>query len=306
MEFNVVINIDDNYVQHCMAMLCSLFNNNKEHHIHVHVLTAKLSNDNTIMLNNLAKKYANDIFVYNVDESPLEGVQFRKERPLSKAAYYRLLLASILPGNINRILYLDCDMIVLGDVSELFELEIENYALAATLDTFPYSTLHRRQLHLSMNADVFCSGMMLVNLKYWRDNKVQDTLLEYARRRREVVFLHDQDVLNYAFQNKWFILPPKWNKYPTTNMPSTTLYCKAYDLDEYYNNPKIIHYADKLIKPWNDCPSPSKGLYQKYLKLSGYQDTLYIKVNNKIKFQSIKTIILLWIGRNIKRRFFAR
>ena len=154
MEFNVVINIDDNYVQHCMAMLCSLFENNKKHYIHVHVLTAKLSKENTTVLNNLAEKYDNKIHVYKVDESPLEGVQFRKERPLSKAAYYRLLLASILPVNINKILYLDCDMIVLGDVSELFDLEIDNYALAATLDTFPYSSLHRRQLHLSMNADV--------------------------------------------------------------------------------------------------------------------------------------------------------
>lgn len=84
------------------------------------------------------------------------------------AAYYRLLLSSVLPQNLDKVLYLDCDMIVMRDIQEIFKIEIDNYALAATIDKFPYTEKHRLQLHMEVGERTFCSGIMLVNLKYWR------------------------------------------------------------------------------------------------------------------------------------------
>ena len=57
-------------------------------------------------------------------------------------------------------------MIVLGKIKELFDIELDNYALAAVLDPMPYNNQHQMQLHLSTETHTFCSGIMLVNLEY--------------------------------------------------------------------------------------------------------------------------------------------
>jgi lipopolysaccharide biosynthesis glycosyltransferase len=277
MKFDIVINTDDQYVQHAMATLCSLFENNREHHIVVHVLQRHLSNASCEYFNNLAVRYNNEMRYYTVDERRLDGVQFRKNRPLSLAAYYRLMLASVLPLEIERVLYIDCDMIILRDISEIFLLELDNYALAASLDRFPYDQQHRLQLQMEADERTFCSGIMLVNLKYWRDNKVEEGLLEYAKRNRKVVYLHDQDVLNYYFKKKWFLLPPKWNCCAYSLYPLNYIFYKHFDIVEYVVEPMVYHYASSSLKPWFDMPSPNRDSYLKYLRISGYQDVKFVK-----------------------------
>ena len=73
MSFDVVINTDDNYVQHCAAMLCSLFENNNGHSIIVHILERNISLQNKEYLKRLSNRYNNDCFFYVVDESKLKA-----------------------------------------------------------------------------------------------------------------------------------------------------------------------------------------------------------------------------------------
>lgn len=292
MKFDVVINTDDKYLQHAMAMLCSLFENNKEHTITIHVLEKALSEEGKSYISELAGRYNNSVLYYEVDDTVLEGVQFRKNRPLSMAAYYRLLLSSILPSYLDKVLYLDCDMIIMRDIKELFEIEIDGYALAATLDKSPYTEQHRLQLQMEVGERVFCSGIMLVNLKYWRENKVEGGLIEYAKRHREEVYLHDQDVLNYYFKKKWFLLPPKWNRIAgNLKLAKQSLY-KDFDRIAYIKTPMLYHYASVGVKPWYDAPTPERGLYLRYLKLSGYKEITFDKkplgVYVKLLFKTIR------------------
>lgn len=281
MKFDIVINTDDKYLQHAMAMLCSLYENNKKHNIIVHILQKSLSDKSKQYLTELSEKYNNSIIYYDVDESRLQGVQFRKNRPLSMAAYYRLLLSSVLPNDLEKVLYLDCDIIVVRDLEEIFHIEIENYALAASLDTLPYCHQHRLQLHMEADERTFCSGIMLVNLKYWRDKNVEPELLEYAKRHRNVVYLHDQDVLNYKFKKQWFLLPPKWNRIANEIKPKSYINYKDFDIQEYIFNPMLYHFASVHVKPWLVAPVPCKSKYIKYLKKSGYEEVSFIPVGTK-------------------------
>lgn len=298
MKFDVVINTDDKYLQHAMAMLCSLYENNKMHEITVHVLCKELSENAKKYINTLSRNYDNNVLFYSIDDNKLTGVQFRKNRPLSMAAYYRLLLASVLPNNIEKVLYLDCDMIVMRDITEIFKIELEGYALAATLDRFPYTEQHRLQLHMEVGERTFCSGIMMVNLKYWRDNNVENGLLEYAKRHREEVYLHDQDVLNYFFKKKWFLLPPKWNHTAgSLKLPKVSVY-KDFDKLAYIKAPMIYHYASVGVKPWYDAPTPEREVYLKYLELSGYK----IQYFEKKTFGIYLKLFIMTIRYNIKKR----
>ena len=278
MKYHVTCNTDNNYAQHCVVMLCSLFDNNKGLDFCVHILINDLSEENKKAIIDLSKQYGNEIIFHMVDESLLEDLQYRKHRPLTKAAYYRVLLPSILDESIERVLYLDCDMIVLRDISDLYRIDISEYALAATSDVTPWTSEHRLQLNLSMQDKAFCSGIMMINLKYWREHNAQNKLIEFSRTKREPVYLHDQDALNYVFRNQWFELPPKWNHTPLSVSVGAA---KWFDNEEYAFNPCIMHYSGDL-KPWYNVWFPEKKYYVKYILLSGYPATI---INKDIKFR---------------------
>ena len=292
MILNIVINTDNKYMQHAAAMVCSLFENNRNHHVVLHIMSGDLNQENKAFFENLSSKYENECRFYAMDNSVLKGVKFRKNRPLSYAAYYRLLMSSTLDNSISKVLYLDCDMIVLGDLSELFKLEIDEYAVAATLDNTPCSDLHRRQLHLQVGAKTFCSGIMMVNLNYWREHNVEPLLLEYAKRDREQVIYHDQDAFNYVFKDKWFLLPPKWNRYAYSNRLPKDVEIRQYDRYEYLRTPKVLHFAELDIKPWMDCISANKTKYIKYLTLSEFPSPKYDKVSFWLSLKSFIGLIL--------------
>lgn len=264
--YNVTCGTDDKYAQHCLAMLCSLFESNKSKKIVVHILINKLSDSYKVDLNRLANSYGNQIVFHVVDDAPFEGVQFKSKRPLTKAAYYRLKLPSIL-SDIHTVLYLDCDMIILGDIDELFDIDLTGYALAACRDSMPYTNLHRRQLNHPVGTKTFCSGIMYINLDYWRNVNSEPVCLEFARKKRNPVYLHDQDVFNFVFKNQWFMLPPKWNVSPNAGVMIDSDYCD-FDYSDSETHPCVYHYFDK-IKPWQDRFCFKKKLYLKYLEMSG-------------------------------------
>ena len=284
--YHVACCTDDNYVQACGVLLSSLFENNKGIEFHIHILIEKLSESNGYKLSSVIESYGGVCSFHQVDTSILDGVRFRDKMPLTKAAYFRLLFASILEDNIHRVLYLDCDMVVTGDVIPLFHLLLDNYALAAVRDskTIPLSDIHRFQLGFSYEDDYFNSGMMMINLDYWRKEQVEPLLLEYAKRDR-IVFYHDQDALNYVFKGRWYRLSPKWNRMNMVVMDMSMFQTKR-DKREYIRDIRIIHYAAPPdLKPWKNIhfiPFGRKYLY--YKKLSPWKDTPLQPVKTKKLF----------------------
>jgi lipopolysaccharide biosynthesis glycosyltransferase len=112
-------------------MLCSLFENNRYNTFVIHILISDLSNDTKLKLQNIVERYSSTCIFYKVDESKLDGVQYRKKNPLTNAAYYRILLSSVIDKSISKILYLDSDIIVINNITPIFDLNIDGYALAA-------------------------------------------------------------------------------------------------------------------------------------------------------------------------------
>lgn len=273
-RYHVACCTDDNYVQACGVLLCSLFEDNPNSRFHVHILIEEISEKNKQLFLSLVTVYDVLCTFHVVDVSRLEGVRFRDKIPLTKAAYYRLLLASILDESVLKVLYLDCDMVVAGDVSPLFRLELNGYALAAVRDckTIPLSETHRFQLDFSYEDDYFNSGLMMVNLDFWRKERVEPLLLEYAKRER-IVFFHDQDALNYVFKGKWFRISPKWNRMNMVVMDFSVFQTKK-DKREYVEDVRIIHYATLGdLKPWKNISLiPLRCEYLRYKALTPWKN----------------------------------
>ena len=251
-------------------MLCSVFENNREHEITVHLLHHGLSLDSQSFLVELARRYGNTMLFYDIDMEKLGNLFIDKHwhPTLSIASYYRLLLPSLLETQIDKVLYLDCDIIVLGDVSPLFSLDLAGYGVAAVEDTTPGSDHHRRSMGLSLNQTAFCAGVLVINMKYWREHNSEQQLLDYAQRMGGQLEMEDQDVLNHEFRGHWFKLPYKYMRTPMS-IASLDKQQKWADIEDYVFHPVIIHYAAH-VKPWLDISIPDGKYYWEYVKRSGF------------------------------------
>lgn len=301
---HVTCSVNDNYLQHCMAMLCSVFDNNQSNTVNVHMLVDNsLSKESRLLLKDLAARYNNDIIYYDVDSNlvndfDVSRATYNGTLRFPMLVYYRLLLTNYIPQEIKTILYLDCDIIVKGSVEELFHLNLNGYGLAAIKDASPFNSRHRRKMGFGMQHAAFCSGVMVINLDYWRNQNVLGKFKEYFSFDKEYVLLPDQDALNYVFRDKWFMLPYKWGKTPLSIAPVDSLQ-KEYDIKEYVFDPVILHFSSS-IKPWMDVWQPEKVWYIKYLKLSQFPNPTFVKLSytNKIKAQT--AVLRYFIARYIR------
>lgn len=300
---HVCCSTDDNYAQICAVMLCSVLENNKRNKIHVHILISLLNDENRTIFMMLSKLYDVIIELHTVDETVLDGVKFNSRRKLSVSAYYRILLSSILTENIEKVLYFDCDMLVLEDLSDIYNMDIGNYAIAAVEDVWPIKEDHRIQILFPYSERYFNSGFLIINLKYWRDNDIEDKLLAFAKQERKV-FFHDQDALNKVLGHNCFFLPLRWNRFSIAYR-SYRQFVIYSDWKQYQQNPAVIHFT--LVRPWHNLSSPYKQLYYEYVRKTGIQNFklqkvpllkgYYCIVSNKIKwmFASLLMFVLKYV-----------
>lgn len=281
MRIDITCSTDDNYVQHCMAMLCSVYHNNARHEVHTHLLHNGLSDLSISLFQKLNDQYQNIIHFYYIDNNEVKDAKLKKNSPVTIATYYRLLLPDLLSESINRVLYLDCDVIVRKDISELFsEIDMSDYGVAAVKDNLPCNTKHRFVMGLSLNQPSFCAGVMLINLAYWREHDCRRQLMDFATKDREEVFFADQDALNFVFRKHWLQLPYQYGHSPL----SIALLDKGQRWSDYWANaydPSIVHYAAH-VKPWFKVKFPESELYWEYLKLSNYPNPRVIPTSKAI------------------------
>lgn len=298
MTFHIACSTDDNYVQHCMAMLCSLLENNRQHDIVVHLLHHGLSNIGQKSIAELVKRYGKTIAIYDIDESYFENLTIADNHPnLSIATYYRLILPTILDAAIDRILYLDCDVIVLGDVKNLFELNLDGFGVAAVKDCTSGNN-HRMVVSLPLDFTAFCAGVLMINLNYWRKNNCQENMLRFANEMRDRLFMEDQDVLNHEFRGRWFQLPYKFGYTPMSIVP-IDINQTLEDVLEYAYKPVIIHYAS-FVKPWLNVSFPGRECYWKYARLSGFKNLKETEAKKSVRRMICKLKARCYLNRYVR------
>lgn len=286
-SFHICCNIDDNYAPHCGVMLMSLFDKNPGSHFIIHILISKLSSSNKILLRNLVESNGSICRFHNIISERLKGVKLTCNRFLTESTYYRLLIASTLELSVSKVLYLDSDIVIMRELTSLFELDISEYALAATKDIVKMYDEYRWTLSFSQMEPYFNAGVMLINLDYWRKHDAEKKLVEIATGNRNFKN-HDQDVLNMVFKGKWFMLSPKWNRvYPYSFEKS--FFESKNDRTELEKSPVLVHFVYKF-KPWNNLHwlgykwCKYKGAYNKYLKKSPWSNFKPVNLTTETKF----------------------
>ncbi|HEY9632337.1 MAG TPA: glycosyltransferase family 8 protein [Coleofasciculaceae cyanobacterium] len=208
------------------------------------------------------------------------------ERHLTIVTYYRLLIPQLLPQHFNKVIYLDSDMVIKGDLEQLWNIDIgDNYVLAVQDDNQRYIHMSgglRNYQELGINPDLkyFNAGMLVINLEKWRNDNIPLKVVEYLERNKEYVRDHDQDGLNGVLAGKWGELNPRWNQMPRIYTYSSWQ-DSSYDEQLYrelLEHPYIIHYTTPP-KPWHQgCEHPNTALFFHYLDQtawSGWRNTIW-------------------------------
>jgi lipopolysaccharide biosynthesis glycosyltransferase len=201
----IAVATDDGYAGHLSVMLLSLFERGGQNPLHVHALVPTDFKSSSKIAASLGSN-ARQVTFHPVDAETVAGL---KQRPdITNATYYRLLMAELLPPTIGRIIYLDCDMLVCGDISPLWEMPLGDAIVAAVPD--PGFT-QRSVLGLSWSEPYFNAGMLLVDLDRWRRADVGKAALDFAASEPERLSFNDQCALNWVLRGRWLELPSIWN-----------------------------------------------------------------------------------------------
>lgn len=248
---DIACNIDNRYVKYCVVMLVSLFENNKKGIFDVHIISESLSDDNKKMMNDILQRYQNRLHFYDVGSEILRNCPISPDSYISISTYYRVFLPVILPESVSKVLYLDCDLIVLTSIDDLWNIDMTNYAVAAVEDMWSEPKEPYERLGYSYEYSYFNAGVMLINLDYWRLHNILDQCLEYIQKYPERLVLYDQDVLNVVLYDKKLFIPFIWNMQEGFYRRKRRIRKETWEeLDSLLATPSILHYIGE-IKPWH-------------------------------------------------------
>lgn len=260
---------DLGYVNLSKISIASLLEANKGEQVKIYYVEDHIGDENKKWLEDLVSRFHAEIYFINASEIDTSFIQ---KTPYSTAGYYRLLVSNIIPE--DKIIYLDCDTIVLGSFRELWNLDISEYLVGGVKDTvqnYVATSVGMRNNSLYINA-----GMMYMNLDKWRKEGVDQQIREAFAHYNGKVPHHDQGIINCVANDRILYLPVKYN------LMSQYLYFKPqqlrklFQLDEFYSDqdiaigkeqPVVVHFLNKFYgRPWNTgSQHPYTGAFDTYI-----------------------------------------
>ena len=273
---NILMAFDDGYVMPSKVMLKSLILNNAPH-IYIYILHRNALSEESIR-SVKALEDGERVFIsfICVDEKEVFS-KFPVDRyPLE--AYYRLFAQSFLDESVERILWLDGDMIINGSLKDFYEQDFGDKLYIAVEDMCPaYNEEESRKIHdklrMPQNQGYINSGVMLLNLKEIKKRINNNEIIEYIRTNSELLACADQDVFNGLLYPYIKIVDPEfWYNY-------SAVFIWSRNKKDVYRNAHVIHYAGPE-KPWRrGCPNNAFDLWWKYARLTDDSlQTLYSEV----------------------------
>ncbi|MGH1486223.1 MAG: glycosyltransferase family 8 protein [Cellvibrionaceae bacterium] len=275
-QIPIVASSDDNYAAPLDIMFISLLENTSApERIHFFVIDGGITENRKTLLQKDVEERKSRVTFLNVNDNIYANFPTRAH--ISAPAYYRISIPELFSETVNRVIYLDCDLIIKQDIQNLWDIDTKNHPIAA-VENVSSSTYKASKLKQS---DYFNSGVMIINLIEWRKGNIPKKVREFKLNHPELICTNDQCALNGVFKGDWFRLPLYWNHqsglYRKSPQVERLIYKES--SEDALWDPAIIHYIG-WSKPWIEpCYHPLEGEYRRYKKLSSYA-TVTIKDKN--------------------------
>ncbi len=291
---NVATALNSRYMRYTYVMLTSLFINQPDTDIHVYLLHSDLSLQDQEYLSDLAQRYHQHIHFLEVSRE-----MFPASLPTTNAwsleTYFRLMLPDILPHEVDRLLYLDVDMIINKPVKELYDTDFEGAYFCACRDMsvsfpFPDSRNEIFKEHIAHGFTYFNAGLMLWNMEKLREKYSFKDYMDLARALNFQMLAPDQDLLNFMH----------WKQIKFLDEYQYDLFSRmAFNNGIHYEDVKrettIVHFAG--MKPWEGeyVHYDIEQLWWDYAKLTPFyhelmEEFLYSCIHKPVVYETISTL----------------
>ncbi|WP_372519743.1 glycosyltransferase family 8 protein [Candidatus Ruminimicrobiellum ovillum] len=284
MDINICFTTDNNYIRPLCSTMASILKNIKnETSLHIFILEHDVSDENKNKILSLKDIKDCEISFVKINISVFDNFPDFQNNYITKTAYFRFLVADLLK-NVDKILYLDCDIIVLPGIEELFMQDITDFYIGAVEDVAFYFDI----LCPIRSFDTYInSGVLLINLKKWRQENISQKLFEAVEKYGAELYYLDQTAINLVCKGKIKLLELHYNVQVFILLQICVLlnHPLRKRLIQSIKKPKIIHYTGKK-KPWNSY-CPLRKYYLKYEKLTPFATDYDFKYKLKIFMQFI-------------------
>lgn len=263
-KMNLLFSISDNFTEPLLTTLFSIRNNTKEESYVVYVLQKEELKDNKLIhkfCQQLQMEYKPIIIGKNIFQNAPASERW------PESIYYRLLAHEFLPSDLDKILYLDADVLCINDLSLLYNQNINDYLYAASSHTRleVTDTINRLRLGNRELKSYFNSGVLLMNLTLIRQEVKSETIYNFIMENHDFLLMPDQDVLNGLYGDQILPLPDELYNFDS-RLPFLyeIMSQKEISYDWIMDNTVILHFCGKN-KPWNESErSKFSVLYKHY------------------------------------------
>jgi len=243
----IAFGVDAAYVPHVGATIASLAAASPGARLHFIMLCSGVADDDRRRVGLCAPRAGFDWI--DIDDPAL--LSLRTVAHFSAAASYRLALPRVVPPEIGRLLYLDCDLVAVRDVAELWRTDLAGNAAAAVSDPGVDAADFAVRWGLSpasppVRPAYFNSGVVLLDLAVIRAEGLFDRAQEFLIANQGGLKFPDQDALNYALWQRWLQLDPIWNMQRTMAIAGMSAGPNGAGV---HRRPGIVHFTTEH-KPW--------------------------------------------------------
>ena len=282
-SLDVIYASDENYVQILCVSMLSLLKNNQHINIHLHILDDRISAESRKKLMLVAETYGTQLNFISIPDLDLLAGQKIDALRWSKTAFARLYLSTIVP-DLHQVLYIDCDTLVLGDLSIFCRMPLPaGCSCAAVVECM--GDARKANVGLRPENPYINSGLMFIDLDQWRDSNMEHAFSSYIKRCNGRIPYVDQGVINAVLKGSITCLEPQYNvmtvcydfdfeemqKYRKTQYP--------YTKDAYINakaHPVIVHFTTSFLsrRPWINAEQthPFAEKWREYKALTPWAD----------------------------------
>ena len=256
---NISIAFDNNYSLPAMILFASiLLKSNEKDKFSLFILDGGLSRSIKERFNKLRKIKDFNIKYVKIDDQVFKEFPLPNNGHFRSVNYYRIMIPLLIP-DVEKILYLDCDMIVQRSLKSLFSLDISNFIIGAAKSVTSYK--NNRRLGLPRFVPYINSGVLLINANKWRLENITDKLFDFISTAPNEKLLNvDQDAINAVLYDSIYLFDRRWNVETRTDIQYPKYYRR------FLENPYISHYVSS-DKPWLFGTKHDTSLINYYLEV---------------------------------------
>lgn len=259
----LVLGCDDRFARPLgVALFSALAHFDKAQAARIFVIDGGISAQSKERLERIVRRVRPDLRIHWIAPGTESMLGLEGARHLSPAAYLRLFIPALVPAEITRVLYLDCDILVRGNLADLWRVNLEGKPVGAVRDFAVSEIAHLfsgvkdyREIGVDPAAAYFNSGLLLIDVARWRTGKVAADALAYAVKYGGALPNCDQDALNAVLSGEWLPLDYRWNvQYALLHLHDLPPSAFARELlplrPALLKEAEIVHFTGAL-KPWN-------------------------------------------------------